>query len=257
MLHGVSVGEVLSLENLVKEIKTNFPDYDLVLTTGTLTGQELAHKKYSEYASFITYFPLDTYETVETFLDKILPSVILIAETELWPNFAYCAKQKNIPLYIINGRISDKSYPSYSKIKNFIKLIFENYSGIFCQRELDKEIFISVGANPNTTEVMKNLKFEVKRKECDIDLKKENSKLLIAGSTHPTEEEVVLETYKNLKKEIKDLKLLLAPRHLTRLDDVIKIVQETNIKFGFRTKNDDFTNNDIIILDTSGELSKA
>ena len=163
MLHGVSVGEVLSLDNLIKKIKENFPSHKLVLTTGTLTGQELAHKKYDKLCDYTTYFPLDIYEAVDKFLSKINPRVILIAETELWPNFALCAKEKNIPLYIINGRISDKSYPSYLKFRKFFEMILNFYTGIFCQSELDKKRFIDLGARKESVEVMKNLKFQIEK----------------------------------------------------------------------------------------------
>ncbi len=256
LIHGVSVGEVLSLENLIVKIKKSFPEIKLVITTGTVTGQELAKKKYSEIADFITYFPLDAYKTVEKFLNSINPRVILIAETELWPNFSYCAKQKNIPLYIINGRISDKSYPSYLKIKGFLSIILDCYQGIFCQSELDKERFISIGAKEDKTIVMKNLKFEIEKKTCDIDLKQEGFKVLIAGSTHKGEDEIILEQYKKLKKKVQNLKLIIAPRHLTRLDEVKSLVQNSGFSYGLRTKEDNFLNNDIIILDTLGELSK-
>lgn len=256
MLHGVSVGEIVSLENLIKKIKAEFIDYKLVITTGTVTGQELARKKYAELADFITYFPLDTYKTVEKFLNAIKPSIILIAETELWPNFSYCAKEKNIPLYIINGRISDKSYPSYVKIKKFLKLILNCYSGIFCQSALDKERFIALGADKDKVEVMKNLKFEIEKKECDIDLKTQNFKVLIAGSTHAGEDEIVLNAYKKLKEEVQNLKLILAPRHLTRLEDVKKLLEALRLNFGLRTQGDNFINKDVILLDTLGELAK-
>ncbi len=254
MLHGVSVGEVQSLENLVKRIKKDFPDYKLVITTGTVTGQELAHKKYGEIADFITYFPLDVYKTVKTFLDKINPSAILIAETELWPNFFYCAKEKQIPLFIINGRISDKSYPSYLKIKSFLKMILDCCEGVFCQSEIDKKRFIEIGSDIKKTEVMKNLKFEIVKKPCDIDLKTKGFKVLIAASTHANEEELIIQQYKKLKEKISNLKLIIAPRHLTRLNEVEAVLNGLN--YGFRTKGDDFTKFDIIILDTLGELSK-
>ena len=256
MLHGVSVGEVMSLENLVKAIKTNFPSAKLVITTGTVTGQELAQKKYSEYADFITYFPLDIYETVDKFLSKINPSVILIAETELWPNFSFCAKERNIPLYIINGRISDKSYPSYLKLKNFFKLILSCYTGIFSQSEIDKQRFINIGADSNNVEVMKNLKFEIDKKICNIDLAQEGYKVLIAGSTHKGEDEIVLEAYKKLKEKIENLKLIIAPRHLIRLEEVEKLINDFGLEYGLRTAGDNFKRKDIIILDTLGELSK-
>ncbi len=257
LLHGVSVGEILSLEKLIIKIKEYFPSYKLVITTGTNTGQELAKKKYSNYADFITYFPLDFYQNTKKFLEKINPKIILIAETEIWPNFCFCAKEKNIPLYLINARISDKSYPSYKKIKKLTKLILECFSGVFCQSEIDKNRFIELGAKKETTLVMRNLKFEIDKKTCDIDLKKGDSKLLIAASTHKGEEEIVLSTYKKLKEKISNLKLLLAPRHLTRSLEVEKLLQGGGFNYGMRTKNDDFLNKDIILLDTLGELSKT
>lgn len=257
MLHGVSVGEVLSLEKLINRIKNDFPDHALVLTVGTVTGIELARKKYGEIADFITYFPLDIYESCKKFVEKINPSVVLIAETELWPNFAYACHEKNIPTYIINGRVSDKSYPSYLKIKNFIKLILKNYTGVFCQSEIDKQRFLSLGANIDNTSVMKNLKFEIDKKECDIDLKVDGSKLLIAGSTHPQEEEIVIKTYIKLKEKTKNLKLLIAPRHLTRLKEVKKTISDFNLEYGLKSQGATFENNSIIILDTLGELSKV
>lgn len=256
MIHGVSVGEVLSLENLIKKVKADFSDYKLVITTGTVTGQELAHKKYGELADFITYFPLDVYEACKRFVEEVKPSVVLIAETELWPNFAHACQEKEIPLYIINGRISDKSYPSYLKIKKFLKLILEKYTGVFCQSELDMERFLSIGANPKNTCVMKNLKFEIAKKECDIDLKAGENKVLIAGSTHDGEDIIALNAYKNLKEKMPNLKMIIAPRHLTRVEDVARLIKDFNFNYGFRTKEDTFVENDIIILDTLGELSK-
>lgn len=256
MLHGVSVGEIQSLESLIIRIKLDFPDHALVITTGTVTGQQLAFKKYGDLADYITYFPLDIYEACKKFVNAINPSVVLIAETELWPNFAFACKEKNIPLYIINGRISDKSYPTYSKFRNFIKLILKNYTGVFCQSEIDKDRFILLGANSKNTSVMKNLKFEIEKKECDINLETKGSKLIVAGSTHKGEEEIVLKAYKQLRAKVIDLKLLLAPRHLTRLEEVKTILKNMNLKYGLRTNGDTFDKQNIIILDTLGELSK-
>lgn len=256
MLHGVSVGEIQSLESLIIKIKLDFPDYALIITTGTVTGLQLAFKKYGEISDFITYFPLDVYASCKKFIETINPSIVLIAETELWPNFACVCKESNIPLYIINGRISDKSYPMYCKIRNFIKLIFENYTGVFCQSELDRERFILLGSNTKNTSVMKNLKFEIEKKECDINLETEDSKLIIAGSTHPGEEKIILKAYKQLRARIIDLKLLLAPRHLTRLKEVQEILKNMGLRYGLKSKGDTFKNQNIIILDTLGELSK-
>ena len=256
MFHGVSVGEVIALENLIKKTKEAFPDYKIVVTTGTKTGQEIAHKKYENIASFITYFPFDITFCVDKFLNKINPSVVLIAETELWPTFsAYCHK-KGIPLYVINGRISDTTFKSYQFLKGFFKELFKNYTEILTQSEEDKEKFIKIGAPETKTQVMKNLKFDVKRIDADIQIGKGTNRIIIAGSTHKGEDEIVLSAFTKLKKEFPDIKLLLAPRHLTRLDEVKSLTQKTGLKFGQRSIGNTFENNEIIILDTMGELSK-
>ena len=256
MFHGVSVGEVIALENLIKKTKETFPDYKIVITTGTKTGQEIAHKKFENVADFITYFPFDITICVELFLKKIKPSVVLIAETELWPTFAAYCKKREIPLFVINGRISDSTYKSYRLLKGFFKELFKNYTKILTQSEEDKEKFISIGAPSDKTMVMKNLKFDVKRIDANIEIGKGNNRIIIAGSTHKGEDEIVLNSFSELKKEFPDIKLLLAPRHLTRVNNVKELVEKTNLPYGQRSNNDTFSNNDIIILDTLGELSK-
>lgn len=256
MFHGVSVGEVIALENLIKKTKETFPDYKIVVTTGTKTGQEIAHKKYENIASFITYFPFDITFCVDKFLNKINPSVVLIAETELWPTFSVYCHKKEIPLYVINGRISDATFKSYQFLKGFFKELFKNYTEILTQSEEDKEKFIKIGAPETKTQVMKNLKFDVKRIDTDIQIGKGTNRVIIAGSTHKGEDEIVLSAFTKLKKEFPDIKLLLAPRHLTRLDEVKSLTQKTGLKFGQRSIGNTFENNEIIILDTMGELSK-
>lgn len=256
MFHGVSVGEVIALENLIKKTKETFPNYKIVVTTGTKTGQEIAHKKYDNIANFITYFPFDITFCVEKFLNKINPSVVLIAETELWPTFAAYCHNKNIPLFVINGRISDATFKSYRFLKGFFKELFKNYTEILTQSEEDKNKFIQIGAPESKTQVMKNLKFDVKRINADIEIGKGSNRIIIAGSTHKGEDEIVLTAFTKLKKDFPDIKLLIAPRHLTRLNEVKSLTEKNGLKFGQRSNNDTFENNEIIILDTMGELSK-
>lgn len=256
MLHGVSVGEIIALENLTKKIKETFPDYKIVITTGTKTGQDIAHKKYSDIADFITYFPFDIPFAVKSFLDKVRPSVVMIAETELWPNFAYYCNRKNIPLYVINGRISDSTFNTYKKVKFFFKHILSNYSGLYTQSLEDRDKLIAIGADPVKTEFMGNLKFDIKRQDVSIDIDKGNNKLIIAGSTHKGEDEIVLDAFKNIKKEVPNAKLLLASRHLERIPDIEALVISTGLSYGFRSKGDSFADKDIILLDTLGELGK-
>lgn len=256
MVHGVSVGEVIALENLVKKIKETFPECKLVVTTGTKTGQDIAHKKLDGIADYITYFPFDIPYAVNKFLDTLKPSLVLIAETELWPNFAYGCKKKNIPLCIINGRISDSTYKTYKLAKPFFKKVFKNFTAVYAQSKEDLEKYRSIGISADKSEFMGNLKFDIEKKEASIDMAQQGYKILIAGSTHKGEDEIVLDTFAKLKKDFPKLKLLLAPRHPQRVPDIEQLIKNTDFTYGLRSKDDKFTNCDIIILDTLGELGK-
>lgn len=259
MFHGVSVGEVIALENLIKLTHQTFKNYKIVITTGTKTGQDIAHKKYSEIAEYITFFPFDIPYCIKRFFDKIRPDIILMAETELWPGFAWYAKKKNIPLLLINGRISDDSFKTYKYFGWFFKHIFACYSGIFTQSEEDMQKMIKMGAPANKTQVMKNLKFDIQKNPDPINFNKGNERILLAGSTHKGEDEIVLETFKQLKSKFTDLKLILAPRHLTRKQEVETLIKNTGFKYALRSDADngtEFRDNDIILLDTLGELSR-
>lgn len=256
MYHGVSVGEIIALEHVIKKTKEIFPDCKLVVTTGTKTGQEIAKKRYSEVADYITYFPFDIPFCVNSFLKKINPSVVFIAETEIWPFFANYCKRMNIKLYTINGRMSDSTYSLYKIMRKFFTHVLSNYTEILTQSKDDACKLISIGAPKNKVRVMKNLKFDVQPCAEKIDIGKGNSRIIIAGSTHKGEDDIILKIFVNLKKEFPDIKLLLAPRHVQRVSEVKSLCHNLGLLFGFRSKGDTFLDKDIIILDTLGELGK-
>lgn len=256
MYHGVSVGEVIALENLIKKTKEEFPDYKIVVTTGTKTGQEIAQKKFANIADFITYFPFDIPYSVHSFLKKINPTVVLIAETELWPIFSVTCKMKNIKLYCINGRMSDSTYKIYRVFRHFFKLVLTKYTKILTQSEIDMNKLVSIGAPVDRTSVMKNLKFDVKKSDETVDIGQNGYRVIIAGSTHKGEDEIVLNIFKEKIKKYSDIKLLLVPRHTTRLPQIIQLLKDTGLTYGFRSKEDTFKDKDIIVLDTMGELGK-
>ncbi len=251
MFHGVSVGEINAIEKLVKKTRETFPEAKIVITTGTNTGQEIARKKLSDSVDFITYFPFDTPECVNRFLNKINPDDVLMAETEIWPFFAAGCKKRNINLYIINGRISDRTFNSYKKLKFFFKPLLKNYSGIFTQSTEDMHKFLALGANTDTTKRMNNLKFDITPPEIDFDFEK-GGRVFLAASTHSGEDEIVYNAYKKLKSKYKDLKFIIAPRHLTRLEEVKSVLKE----YCLRSTGASLADNDIMILDTMGELGK-
>ena len=257
MFHGVSVGEINALENLVKKTREIHPDYKIVVTTGTHTGQDLARKKLGETADLVTYFPADFPIVIKKFLNKINPDKVFIAETEIWPNFAMECKKRGIEIYIINGRISDSTYKSYKAFRFLFKYFLSFYTGIYTQSSEDNEKFLSLGANKNTTERMNNLKFDIKKPVVDFEFNKGNNKLFLAGSTHKGEDEIVLYTYRKLKNNHPDLKLIIAPRHLTRTEEVRALTESFGYKYDFRSKGKcDLNDIDVLLLDTLGELGK-
>ncbi len=244
-IHAISVGEVQLMENVIK----NLNGFEIVLTTSTPQGQELAQQKLGEYCKKIAYFPYDFMPSVQNAFRAINPRAVLIAETEIWPNFVRTAKKLNVPVVIVNGRISERTYKSYKRLKFFFKEVLKNYFAILTQSEDDKRKFIEIGANPDTTYVMGNMKFDIEKPDVKIsDLNLGDNRLIIAGSTHKGEDEIILKTYKNLKKQFIDLKLLIAPRHMERICAVQSLT-----KCGLKSQSD-FKNSDILILDTTGEL---
>jgi len=254
IFYGVSVGETQALEKLVKDTKKEFPEYNLVVVTGTKTGQELAKKKYGEICDLVTYFPYDIPCCVYRFLKKTNPAAVLIVETEMWPNFINMTTLKKIPLYIINGRISDRTYKSYKKLSFVFKPLLRKYTKVLTQSKMDNEKLISIGSNPETTNVMGNIKFDLTIPKSTPELKT-NGRIIIAGSTHKGEDEIILEAYSEVKKEIPDIKLLIAPRHPERNDAVYEMIKKLPYSSGKKSNSDDFTEKEIILLDTMGELS--
>jgi len=262
-VHAVSVGEINATEALIKKIKEKFPGYNLVVTTVTATGQEIAHKKLGATADIISYFPYDFCFSTDAAIRAFNPVLIVIAETEIWPGFVNQARKRNIPLILVNGRISPSSYRGYSKAKFFFKKVLEKFSLILMQTETDAQRIIGMGAPGGIVEIMGNLKFDIDKdlckdrvRELKNELKIGDSRVLIAGSTHNGEDELVLRVYNRLKAEFDDLKLLVAPRHPERNDRVFNLVSKSGYEAGLRSLNADFGRNDIILLDVMGELGR-
>lgn len=263
-IHAVSVGEVNAVEQMIKRLYKEMNNYNLVLTTVTKTGQDMARKKLANYTYEIIYFPYEFLFSILIAISVIKPKLVVVAETEIWPNFSYMLNKKKIPLVMINGRISPNSYKGYKKIKYFIKTILNKYTLMLMQSKDDKTRIINLGATPSKVELMGNLKFDIEPPLSDqeiIQLKENlninnNTKVLIAGSTHKGEDEIILGVYKKLLEEITDLKLILAPRHPERLSNVESLITSFGFKYEKRSKERGFNNNNVILVDTMGELGK-
>ncbi len=257
MFHAVSVGEINAIENLVKRTRNEFPERKIVVTTGTHTGQDLAKKKLGETADLITYFPADFPLVIKKFMDKINPKTVFIAETEIWPNFAMECQKRGVNIYIINGRISDSTFKSYHMFRFIFKYFLSFYNGIYTQSDEDNNKFLKLGANPKTTKRMNNLKFDITKPKVDFEFDKSGSRVFLAGSTHSGEDEIALLCYRKLREKSSDMKLIIAPRHLTRVEEVKALADAFGYKYSMRSEGkSDFNDFDVLILDTLGELGK-
>lgn len=260
-IHAVSVGEVMLASTLID--KMGDFKYDIVLTTSTPQGQELAKNKLKDKCKMITYFPYDTKYAINRAIDAINPEMAIIIETEIWPNFAKRMKELAIPLFIVNGRISERTYKSYKKLSFFFKEVLKNYAGILAQSEDDAKRFIDIGADKNRVAVSGNIKFDLKTPEEYIKhkyrllFKTFNKNVLVFASTHGEENSGLIDTYRDLKNSVADLKLIIAPRHLEKVPQIEKILDSKLLKWGKRSSNASFDDNDVIILDTTGELGSV
>jgi 3-deoxy-D-manno-octulosonic-acid transferase len=270
-VHAASVGEVFCSIPLIKRIKGAFPHFEIVLTTMTRTGNEAA-KTHIPEADGVLFFPIDHPLFLRRTIERIEPGLLLIAETELWPNLLrFCGKRK-VPIVLFNGRISEKSFRRYLFLKFFFKECLKYISLFLMQTEEDRARIIKMGAATDKTKVVGNLKFDQTltpyNREATIEMAnslnlKGKEQILIAGSTHSGEEEIFISLFKDLKECNPHLILILAPRHLDRLGEVEKILEKESLSWKRRTSlaanlsrsGEDATERpEVILLDTMGEL---
>lgn len=266
-IHAVSVGEAIVVRGLIEELRSIYPGKRFVISTVTATGNKIARGMAGEH-DFVTYLPLDLSFIVKSVIDRINPQAFIIAETEIWPNLISYLARKRTPIITVNGRISDSSFRGYMAIKFLIKPILRRIN-IFCvQTERDKERTVCLGVDIEKIRVTGNMKFDAKDY---ASIKKDYTeyrrrlgiapadKILVAGSTHPGEEEVVLDAYQALRKDFSNLRLLIAPRHPERAQEISKIIET----YGFEQERisqlsgnmgEPISKQAVFILDTIGEL---
>jgi len=268
-VHAVSLGETNAVRPLMAELKRRLPDHAILVSTVTDTGQARA-RELPEVDQAI-YLPLD----IGIFLSRLLrffrPKVLIIAETELWPRLIVSADRRGIPVCLVNGRISDRSFPRYNRFRTFTTAVFRRMSLIGMQTEEDARRVRALGAPERVVDVSGNLKFDSVRvepvsEEDRAGLRREwgladGERLILGGSTWPGEEEVLVDAYESLRASFPDLRLLLAPRHIERMDEVVELLRSRDLPFSSRTGNLDGTTGedipDVLLLDTTGELART
>jgi 3-deoxy-D-manno-octulosonic-acid transferase len=263
-IHAVSVGEVLSLQNLIRQIKERHPDWMIHFSTLTNTGMKVAKEKLG-YADSIFFVPLDFKHVVKKFFTVLTPRLFILAESEFWPNLLREAKKQTNGTLLINGRISRHSFKRFRRLRFLTKRVLENIKLFLVQTETDKERLRQIGVNPNLIEVTGNLKSEVClplfTEKGILEMKRklnisEMNKVVVAGSTHKGEEEQLLKAFREARKNNSRLLLILAPRHQNRFDEVERLCQDFSFNVGRKTLISSDSEWDILILDTIGELAQ-
>jgi 3-deoxy-D-manno-octulosonic-acid transferase len=264
-IHCVSVGETQAARPLVNGIRRRFPNHTIVISTTTLTGQTLARQIFKADAAKVFYFPFDWTWTVRRSLDVIQPSLVLIMETEIWPGFLRECKSRGIPVAIVNGRLSPQSFGRYLWIKGFIKRVLESLSLAVMQTEADAKRIGDLGMDPERVLVSGSIKFDAGTMTIANSVSTELSQrfsfsaavpLLIAASTHAPEESIVLEAFRKTLLSKPRPRLLIAPRHPERFDDVAALLDRSDLTWTRRTAVPSEADKtcDIVLLDTIGEL---
>jgi len=265
-LHCVSVGETQAARALVREMHRKFPNYRLVVSTVTSTGQALARDVFRQEAAEIIYFPYDWDWCVRRSLKVVKPDVILVMETELWPNFLRRCAKNGIPVGLVNGRISKQSFRGYRLIRFFVRHVLRNLTIAVMQTESDAERIRALGISPNKVVVGGNLKFDASPATQSGTLTREirerfnlssDVPFILAASTHSNEEKILLDSFQMLKERTStQLRLGIAPRHPERFPEVAALLDKSALTWTRRSQPAQSSDKaaEVILFDTIGEL---
>ncbi len=238
-IHAASVGEVMMSRLFMKSLRARYPDAALVFSTSTPSGRAAAQSHLQGIDTFI-YLPYDLAWITRSVVGRISPDLFIFMETEIWANLLRSLSKKQIPSMMLNGRISAKSFPRYKRISAFLSYIFEEVSLFLMQTEESTGRLIELGADPDRVETSGNMKYDqaataergVRQASLTLAILglSQSDRLMIAGSTHPGEEAAVLKAYAKIVSDIPSVTLLIAPRHLNRLDEVEGLIANMGFK---------------------------
>ena len=261
-IHAVSVGEVLAVSGLVGQMRRVFPEYRVVVSTTTDTGQDLARKRFGEESVF--YFPMDFAFAVRRYMRAWRPELVVLAETEFWPNFLRVAKESGARVAVVNARISDRSWPRYQRFRWALRRVLVNIDLFLAQTEGDKMRLESIGADGKRVRVTGNLKFDVSWpapppivETLRHTLAAEGAgPVLVCGSTVEDEEPPLLRAFENLRVNHPRAVMILAPRHPERFETVASLLEQMGIPSHRRSRwNEESLAGGVLLVDTIGELA--
>jgi 3-deoxy-D-manno-octulosonic-acid transferase len=267
-LHAVSVGEVNLCTQLIKALEPRLPNVKIIVSTTTTTGMGELESKLPRHITKI-YYPIDRWKYVARAFSVLHPEVVVLVEAEIWPNFITRARTLGIPLFLVNARLSDKSYPRYRMFGFLFRPLFAAFEGAGVPNEEGAEKLRQLGCKPEAIHVMGDMKFDAakipERRFLNIPGMfrqlgfPDDAQILLGGSTHPGEAAILAKSYLNLKKKFPKLHLVVVPRHFEKAREVGQELQPLGIKYAFRSELTAATNHsngaiDCMIVNSTGEL---
>jgi len=261
-IHAVSVGEVLAISRVVDELRAQLPGWRIVVSTTTDTGQKLARQRFGDDNVF--YLPLDVPFAVRPYFQALRPRLLLLAESEFWPNLLRWGHLSGAKVAVANARVSDRSLPGYMRFRSLIHRVLQNVDVFLAQSDEDAKRLVQMGAAAERVEVSGNLKFEVKPpaksdivgRISDVMRREPIGPVIVAGSALEGEETILLDTFRRVIGEYPAALLVLAPRHPERFDAVAQLLEASRLPFRRRSQwTGQPLAGSIFLLDTIGELS--
>lgn len=264
-VHGCSVGEVFVASVLVRALREHYPEATILLTVNTVSGYQLAKETLSDIS--VTFAPFDLAFCVRQFIKRVRPAMLVLLETELWPGLVRESRRQNIPVVVVNGRISPRKFPNYKKYACILPPVFTWLSHVAAQEAVYRDRFVALGVSPDNITLTGNIKYDGVRTEVSECLKRsmreengfdEGHDILVFGSTRPGDEVLAAECWQCLKDAYPNLCFIIAPRHLNRLKEGVaafkgeQVTLRSEIKAG---KNPAKTR--VLFLDSLGELGSV
>lgn len=268
-IHAVSVGEVNVATQLIASLRRRAPNLKIVVSTTTSTGMgQLQHKFPSDVQKI--YYPIDRRAAVKRAFAAIHPEIVVLVEAEIWPNFLWTARDYDIPVFLVNARLSEKSYRGYRRWGCLFRPLFRGLRGVGCQNEADAERLRRLGCRPDAIRVVGNLKYDAAKLEerRTVDVPRmltqlgapEGCRVLLGGSTHAGEEAILAEVFLRLRPRFPDLFLVIVPRHFERGKEAGQDIASKGVRFAYRkdvTPQTQYKPGEIdcLLVNTTGELN--
>ena len=259
-VHAVSVGETLAAVPLIRRLMAQYPDRTMLVTTMTPTGAERVHAAFGDRVRHC-YIPYDLPHMVNRFVSRVRPALLVIMETEVWPNVVHACASREIPVVLANARLSEGSARGYGRVKALVRPVFRQLTWIAAQAAPDERRFRELGVDPARMSVTGSIKYDVAigretramAEELRVELGGARP-VWIAASTHEGEEEIILRAHAAIRHNHPDALLILVPRHPERFDTVARLVEESGLSLARRSASDSARDRAVYLADTMGEL---